>query len=139
MKNRKEMIVQFIKFGIVGLSNTFISYFTYVIFLWLFERLAILLNYDYLVAQFIGFIVSVIWSFYWNNKYVFVKNTEKRNILKSFLKTFVSYASTGLVLSSILSYIWVEFLFVPKLYAPIINLMITVPLNFILNRNWAFK
>ena len=139
MTNKKEMIIQFLKFGIVGLSNTFISYFTYVAFLWLFEHLVVFTRYDYLIAQFIGFVTSVVWSFYWNNKYVFVASSAKRNVLRSFVKTFISYASTGLVLSSVLSYIWVEFLFIPKLFAPIINLMITVPLNFILNRNWAFK
>lgn len=137
--DRKETFVQFLKFGIVGLSNTFISYFIYLFFLWLFQKTGVFERFDYLIAQFIGFVISVCWSFFWNNKYVFKEGNKKRSMFRSFVKTFVSYASTGLVLSSILSFIWVELLFIPKSLAPIINLLFTVPLNFVLNKLWAFK
>lgn len=136
---KKETFIQFIKFGIVGLSNTFISYFIYLFFLWLFQKLCVFERFDYLIAQLIGFVISVCWSFFWNNKYVFKEVNKKRSLLKSFVKTFVSYASTGLVLSSVLSFVWVELLFIPKAFAPVINLLFTVPLNFILNKLWAFK
>lgn len=142
MKNnlfKKETFIQFIKFGVVGLSNTCISYFIYLFFLWLFQKLCVFERFDYLIAQLIGFVISVCWSFFWNNKYVFKEDDKKRSVFRSFVKTFVSYASTGLVLSSILSFIWVELLFIPKEFAPVINLLFTVPLNFILNKLWAFK
>lgn len=133
-------LMQFIKFGIVGLSNTLISYVLYLISLLVFQKLGILENIDYLVAQVIAFILSVLWSFYWNNKYVFgTEENEERNLVKALIKTYVSYAFTGLFLNSILSLLWVEVLHWSKLIAPVINLLVSVPLNFIINKFWAFK
>ena len=135
-----ENLLQFIKFGIVGLSNTLISYLLYLISLIVFQKLGILENIDYLVAQVIAFILSVLWSFYWNNKYVFgTEENEERNLVKALIKTYVSYAFTGLFLNSILSLLWVEVLHWSKLIAPVINLLVSVPLNFIINKFWAFK
>lgn len=133
-------ILQFIKFGIVGMSNTVISYAIYVLALFVLQIASVSENIDYLIAQIIAFILSVLWSFYWNNKYVFDNtNTEERNIFEALLKTYISYAFTGLFLNSILSIVWVQILEISKLFAPIINLLISVPLNFVLNKFWAFK
>lgn len=132
-------ILQFIQFCVVGLSNTVISYIIYVTALLIFQHFSILREVDYLVAQFIGFVLSVLWSFYWNNKYVFKSNGEKRNLICALLKTYISYAFTGLFLNSILSIVWVEVFHWSKLIAPIVNLLISVPLNFVLNKFWAFK
>lgn len=137
---KMEGILQFIKFGIVGLSNTVISYVIYVFALLSFQTIGIVGDIDYLIAQVIAFILSVLWSFYWNNKYVFGDtNVEKRNILKALLKTYISYSFTGLFLNSILVILWVQVLGIDKMLAPIINLLISVPLNFVMNKFWAFK
>ena len=125
-----ESFIQFIKFGIVGLFNTVISYVTYLIL--------VSCGINYTFANFVGFTVSVINSYYWNNKYVFVTG-EKRVWWKTFIKTYVSYAGTGLVLSSILLILWIEVFNIPKTVAPLINLVITIPLNFIINKFWAYK
>ena len=133
-------LVQFIKFGIVGLSNTVISYLLYVGALLIFQKKQWIPSIDYLVAQVIAFVLSVLWSFYWNNKYVFKQNEgQERNIFAALLKTYVSYAFTGLFLNSVLSFIWVEVIGVSKLIAPIINLLVSVPINFFMNKFWAFK
>ena len=135
-----ETLIQFVKFGVVGLSNTIISYIIYVVALLLFQKNNLIPNVDYLVAQIIAFILSVLWSFYWNNKFVFEKEeNEERNILRALIKTYISYAFTGLFLNSILSLLWVEIIGIPKIIAPIINLVVSVPLNFIMNKFWAFS
>lgn len=135
-----EAFLQFVKFGIVGVSNTVISYFLYAGCLLIFRRAGILAGIDYIAAQVIQFILSVLWSFYWNNKYVFeLKKGEKRSLWRSLLKTYVSYSFTGLFLSSILLVLWVQILGISEFIAPIINLLISVPLNFIINKFWAFK
>lgn len=132
--------MQFVKFGIVGVSNTVISYFLYAISLLTFQKLNILEKVDYLVAQVIAFILSVLWSFFWNNKMVFTaKEGEQRSLWKTLLKTYVSYSFTGLFLNSILLVVWVRMLGVSEFIAPIFNLLISVPLNFIINKFWAFK
>lgn len=58
-----EALMQFVKFGIVGLSNTVISYVIYVRTLILFQKNNLIPSVDYLVAQVIAFILSVLWSF----------------------------------------------------------------------------
>lgn len=137
---KMDALMQFIKFGIVGLSNTVISYAIYVGVLLLFQKNKIIPTIDYLVAQVIAFILSVLWSFYWNNKYVFQKkDDEERNLLQSLIKTYISYAFTGLFLNSILSLLWVEIVHIPKMIAPIINLLVSVPINFLMNKFWAFR
>ena len=100
----------------------------------------IFLEIDYLLAQVIAFVLSVLWSFYWNNKYVFDQDeNSERNLLRALAKTYASYAFTGLILNSVLSVIWVEVFHFSKLIAPVINLLVSVPVNFLLNKFWAFR
>ena len=125
-----QQFLQFIKFGLVGLSNTMVSYVVYVILVGV--------GVNYLAASIVGFLVSVTNSFYWNNKYVFKENGT-RVLWKAYIKTFLSYAGTGLVLSNVLLYFWVDVVHIHEMVAPIINLLITIPLNFVCNKLWAFK
>lgn len=134
------IFMQFVKFGIVGFSNTIISYVLYLGGLVLFRKLRLFDGVDYLLAQLTAFIISVLWSFYWNNRFVFVlKEGENRSLWKALLKTYVSYSFTGLFLNSILLILWVQIVHISEFIAPIVNLMITVPLNFVINKLWAFK
>lgn len=127
-----DNFIQFVKFGLVGISNTLISYVSYLIFFYL--------GCYYLVASVLSFIVSVTNSFYWNNKYVFKENAdEKRSLIKAYVKTFIAYASTGLVLANVLLILWVDAMHVSEVIAPLINLVVTIPLNFVINKYWAFK
>ena len=106
----------------------------------LFRGLGILSGIDYIIAQIVQFVLSVLWSFYWNNKFVFeLKNGEKRSLWKALLKTYVSYSFTGLFLSSALLILWVQVCGISEFIAPIINLLVSVPLNFLINKFWAFK
>lgn len=130
--------LQFIKFGLVGVSNTLISYVIYVVSLMLFEKNGIFSSFDYIAAQVIAFFISVLWSFYWNRKFVF-EAEESVSWPKALLKTYISYAFTGIFLSNVLLVLWVQILHISKLIAPIINLVVSVPLNFILNKFWAFR
>jgi putative flippase GtrA len=131
-------ILQFIKFGIVGVSNTLVSYFVYLISLLVFRQFSIFPKTDYLAAQVIAFVLSVLWSFYWNNKMVF-KPEKERSLWKTLLKTYMAYSFTGLFLNSILLILWVQILHISEFLAPVLNLIISVPLNFMLNKFWAFK
>lgn len=127
-----ENLIQFVKFGLVGVSNTVIAYVVYVIVLQF--------KVYYVVANLVGFFVSVINAFYWNNKFVFKSGEgEERSTIKAFCKTLISYSGTGVILSNALLILWVEVVHIPQEIAPIINLLITIPLNFILNKFWAFK
>ena len=139
--NKKRIsgdLLQFIKFGIVGISNTLISYILNIGTILILYSAKV--NWDIYAGNVVAFILSVLWSFYWNSKYVFKsENCENRVWWKSLLKTYVSYAVSGLVLANILSWLWVDMLDISKFIAPLINLIITVPINFALNKYWAFQ
>lgn len=134
-----SVIKQFIKFGIVGVTNTLIGYFIYVVSLQVLRYFDLWSSYDIYISQFIMFVLSVAWSFYWNKKYVF-KGTinSKKEIIVALLKTYVSYAFTSLFLSEVLLVLWVEVLHINDYIAPVISLFITVPLNFVIQKFWAF-
>ena len=83
---------------------------------------------------------STLNSFIWNKKFVFRNNKSSRfDYIKEYLKTLVSYSFTGLILSNILLYLWIEKVGISGLIAPIINIIIVTPLNFVLNKLWTFK
>ncbi len=138
-KKWKE-VLQIIKFGIVGLSNTVLGYIIYVVALKILEKLSFPQKADYIAAQCIMFFLTVLWSFYWNNKWVF-KDTKGngRNILLALFKSYCSYAMTSLILSALLLILWVDVLGVSKYIAPILTLLITIPLNFLIQKKWIFK
>ncbi len=129
----KKTILQFIKFGIIGVSNTLISLLIYYVLVYF--------NCNYIVANTIGFIVSVLNSYYWNNRYVFkstVNSNSKVDKIKQLVRVYMAYGITFL-LSTVLLYVMVDLLHISEYIAPIINLCITVPINFIMNKLWAFK
>ena len=120
---------QFIKFGIVGISNVVICLLVYYV--------GIYFGLHYNLAYAIGFVVSVINAFYWNNKYVF-KNKQETNTKKAFVKVFMSYGASFLLSIAIMSFL-VEIIGVPSFIAPILKMIVTIPINFVLNKVWAFK
>ena len=127
-----RLFIQFIKFGIVGLSNTVISYAVYAALTYI--------GVPYLIASIVGFVASVLNSFFWNNRYVFKKGDgERRNPWWTLAKTFLAYAGTGLVLANVLLVLLVEKAGVSKYIAPIVTLVVTIPLNFVINKFWSFR
>ena len=134
---KRQTFKEFLQFGLVGVSNTIISYLLYVVTLVLVSKSGV--KFDYIIANIVSWLLSVLWSFYWNNKFVFKKEEgEKRNIWAALFKTYVSYGFTGLILNNILSVLWVSVLHISKMLAPIINLVISIPINFFMNKLWAF-
>ena len=122
-----ESLIQFIKFAIVGLSNTAISLLVYYALLWL--------GSNYFIANTVAWIVSVFNAFYWNNKYVF-KNGN--SYIKALIRTYMSYGVSFLLGSTILV-ILIEYFGVSEKLAPILVLVITIPLNFLMNKYWTFR
>jgi len=61
---RKDDLIKFIKFSIVGVSNTLVSL---VLFYILFEFLGVY----YIIASTLGYIVGLINSYFWNLRWTF--------------------------------------------------------------------
>ena len=138
VNNFFNIIKQFIKFGIVGISNTIISMgITYGI-IFLFHKPDAETNEELLVfmASLAGFLISVLNSYYWNNKYVFKKTNSGH--LWPLIKSYICYGSTWL-LSFVLSFVFVNIICISVILVPILSVIVTIPLNFFMNKFWAFK
>ena len=143
---KKGSLIQFIKFGLVGVSNTVVNYLVYIFF--------VFIGVHYVIANILGFLISVLNAFYWGNRYVFKedKTKEKRVWWQVLLKTYVSY-SFGMVINTLLLVLWIDILNIGKYFGfvgsllamfgvgamtakgiseiigPILNMFITVPIN----------
>lgn len=123
-----KLAIQILKFGIVGLSNTIIALAIYYGLIYI--------GMHYIVANTIAFLLSVLNAYYWSNKYVFEKTSDGHK--KALIKTYLVYGSTFL-LGTVTLFLMVNIMDVSQWIAPIINLLVTIPINFVLNKFWAFK
>ncbi|WP_369682604.1 GtrA family protein [Leptotrichia trevisanii] len=127
IKNNIKKYHNFLKFAIVGFGNLFVSLLTYY--------LLVYFSVNYQIANIIGFITGTINGYIWNKIWVF-KNSTKN--FSSIIKFYLSYLATWF-LSAILLYMWIEVLRVSDIIAPIINVFITTPINYLMNKYWVFK
>ena len=128
----KNIVKQFLKFGIVGVSNTLIAYMVY--------SACVFIGIHYLIANAIGFFVSVLNAYYWSDRFVFKKGEgEDRCAAWTLVKTYLAYGSTGLLLASFLLYLYVDKLLISEYIAQLLVLVVTIPFNFIINKFWSFK
>ena len=134
--NSKGGIIQFIKFGIVGVSNTLVSYLLNLLCLFLLDKYDV--AYDCVIANTVAFVLSVLWSFYWNERFVFTEKQDsyQSNRLVRLLKMYLSYGFTGIILNNVLSLLWLSLLGIPNLIAPLTNSPIGVPSNYASNKKW---
>ena len=129
---RRIIILQFIKFGLVGISNTLVSWAVYYLVLWINEDL-------YMFGSIAGTALGIANAFFWNDRFVFKGNqNDIRSRLKRLGKTYISYGVTSL-LGTFLLWIEVQLFGVGKVVAPIVNLLITIPMNFFINKYWTFR
>ena len=156
LQNEKlSSLIQFIKFGLVGVANTAISYgiemlcyyvlFKNTKFIGILNLLALLgistdgNNVKIVITTIIAFVVSVSNSYFWNNRYVFGSGKKSfSEHFKTYFKTFACYGITGLILSPIIKILLTK-ISVPFFIASLGALVITIPLNFVMNKYSAFK
>ena len=116
----------------MGVSNTLVSWAIYYFVLWINEDL-------YMLGSILGMIISIANAFFWNDKFVFKsRENDIKSKLTRLMKTYVSYGGTSL-LATVLLWAEVELMGVSKVLAPIVNLIITIPLNFLINKFWTFR
>lgn len=149
-------LVQFIKFGIVGASNSVIYYGIemlsfYILFMNAnfstaarnIQSVGISIDGDKIkifIVTAIAFVISVLNSYFWNSRYVFrlEGNRESKQHIFAFLRMTLCYAITGLIISPIVKILLSNAGTVYWL-ASLIAMILMIPLNFILNKFWAFK
>lgn len=122
---------QFISFGLIGGFNTLLSLIIY----WVCIRIGI----HYLIANTIGFIITVSLSYVLNNLFTFRKEGNKTEwSVRTLFKVYASYFFTGIIINGILLWFWNDIVGINENLSPVLNLFITIPLNFVLNKIWAY-
>ncbi len=130
--NIRDIFIQFVKFGVVGLFNTVASYSVYA--------LLVYRGLPYLIASIFSFIVGVLNSYLWNKRFVFKNNAdENRSSVRIIIRAFFAYLITGLVLSNILLVVFVVKMSIDKYLAKVFTLLITVPMNFLISKFWTYR
>ncbi len=128
----KGTFLQFIKFGIVGISNTLVAWACYYLIIWINEEL-------YMLGSVFGNVVGIANAYFWNDKYVFKSDkNDNYSKLRRLGKTYISYSGTA-ILGMLLLWVEVRFLGISKVIAPPLNLMIITPLNYLINKYWTFE
>lgn len=134
MRGKKWIaLIQFIKFGMVGACNTVLSYL-------ITNAGYYALHLHEQICNLISFVITVLVSYLLNSRFVFDGGKEKKQPwYQELAKVYASYALTELVLMGILLFVEERLFGVPHYIATFINLCVTVPLNFVLNKFWAYR
>lgn len=116
---------------VFGVLTTLINIITYTFF--------VKLNMDYKIATTIAFVVSIIFAFFTNRKYVFIRKDEKQSqIFNEFIK-FV----TGRLLTYFLDLIGlimlIQFLHFDEIISKCIISIIVIICNYVISKYWAFR
>lgn len=156
MESKNDSAKQFLSFIIFGSINSVVYYLSY--------SLLVFLGMHYIPANAIGFVLSVISSFLLNSRLVFKEDSEKQKRVwwRVLLKVFMTNAFTGLLLTSLLLKLWLDIVNLSKAMepaslalsqsgikisaeelaeyvAPVINMLITTPMNFFINKFWTYR
>ena len=128
MKER-PVVRQFVKFSLVGLSNTIIDFGTYL----LFTRIV---GWHFVFANVMAFLLAASWSFVWNRRWTF-RSSDPR-VQHQYVK-FLVVSAVGLVLTTAILYVLVEYAGMADILAKVIAVSAVLIWNFFINRFWTFR
>src|SRR5271165_514546 len=122
------VVVQFVKFGIVGVSNTLLTFAVYTLLLKGF-------GVWYLAASAIGFVVGAVNGFLWNRRWTFRGHVG--DALTPVRWGIVQGCGLGLNLG--LLYVFVHEAGLDELLGQAFATVIVTVLTFLANRAWTFR
>lgn len=131
--NKIPSLKQFIKFALVGFSNTITDFIVY----YLLTRLIFWFGHYYLVANMISFTVAVTQSFFINKRWTF-RQTGNDNFRRQYVKFFLVNL-LALSVNQFLFYLLVETAQLHDLFAKVLLVISNVLINFTLAKFWVFK
>jgi putative flippase GtrA len=122
------LFLQFLKFGIVGVSNTLIFFAVYTVLLKVF-------GVWYVAASGIGFAVGAVNGFLWNRAWTF-----KGHVGDALtpVRWFV-VQTCGLLLNLGLVYLFVDGAGLGELVGQAVTIVIVTLVTFFVNRAWTFR
>jgi putative flippase GtrA len=122
------VLVQFLKFGIVGVSNTLLTFIVYTFLLKVF-------GVWYIAASAIGFVVGAVNGFLLNRRWTFAEHVGDA-------LTPVRWAVVqggGLGINLVLLYVLVHDARLDKLLAQALATVVVTVTTFLVNRAWTFR
>jgi putative flippase GtrA len=122
------LVLQFVKFGVVGVSNTLIFFLVYTLLLKVF-------GVWYVAASGIGFAVGAINGFLWNRAWTFRGHVGDA---LTPVRWFVVQTS-GLLVNLGLVYLFVDGAGLGELVGQAATIAIVTVLTFLANRAWTFR
>ena len=128
MKFLSDDLSRFIKFGLVGVLNTIINWILFI----LLDSIGVY----YIISNIIAYGISTLNSYLWNSKWVFKYTGD--NVNQTTFK-FITLNIIGLVLNTIILFLLVDIIKLPKIIALIIATGVVMILNYFINKLWVFK
>ncbi len=121
-------IIQFVKFGIVGVSNTLLTAAT----IWILMKIFHFSDYS---SNIIGYIIGLINSFIWNRKWTFASNSKLSSTIFKFMVVFaISYL---IQLGNL--YLLLHFTKIDSYVCQLMSIVVYTCFNFLLNKFYTFK
>ena len=125
---RAALVLQFVKFGIVGVSNTLLTFAVYTLLLKVF-------GVWYLAASAIGFAVGAVNGFLLNRRWTFRGHVgDSRTPLR-----WAAVQTCGLALNEALLFLWVDGVGLDKILGQAFAIVVVTITTFLANRAWTFR
>ena len=116
---------RFLKFAIVGVSNTAISFLVYVVL--------VKLSLYYILASIISYIAGILNSYILNTAFVFKEKKTKKNLFM-----FSSVYLSALLINLSLLYIMVDVFGIGPITGQILVTGLVMIYNYIMQKKWTF-
>jgi len=123
---RRLFEVSFIRFVIVGVSNTALGYAIF----WFAHR-----TLPAFSSQVVSYLLSMLWSYYWNRRWTFKSSS---NVTGEAVKFFSSQIAFMFLSASSLGFL-VDHLHENASLSWLFTVAVITVLNFVVSRFWSFK
>lgn len=127
-----------VRFGVVGLSNTLVSYAAFRTLLHVLDGISVRAS----LAQFGSYALGIGWSFFWNRRWTFRSDEATGAVPERPAAQFVRFVTlqAGLMVGSATSLgLLVDQLHQPPTLMWISVMGLVTVLNYVLSRYWAFR
>ncbi len=124
----RKSFIQFIKFNIIGIANTLLTYLVYSLIVYLSDNQYLAVTGDYSVG--------IVFSYFLNSRITFKSN--QKNTFLTFIKMAISYIP-GYLLNLLLSFVFIEKWQLNKYFAQIVILGLISLISFVLQKYFVFK
>lgn len=120
-------ILRFIKFSLVGASNTLITIVAYWIFINLFKM-------NFLLSNTVAYVLGIVNSYFWNTRWVFKDSNADNTVIKFIIVNIVALAASNLCI-----FILVKNMNINMYISQIVAIGFSMVINFVLNKTWTFE